>query len=201
MRSTTRTRETRVVAASTAMHGIVYSYSMSPPLRPPQKNRHQMNSSTKKPIPPTGAHLRSSASRLIFRAAFRYLADSERSEVESVDMPAVGTHISTASGGTGGRRRTIQAISPPEQILHVLGHDPRDVLEVLVEPREVGRRPARCCCGARLGRPGVPIQPGRLGDEGVCGAPMSELDVIRWTARVPNPRKAYGRVALSISAP
>lgn len=43
----------------------------------------------KKPIPATGAHLRSKASRLILRAAFRYLADSERSEVDSVDMPGV----------------------------------------------------------------------------------------------------------------
>lgn len=39
------------------------------------------------PIPPTGAHLRINSSRLMLRAAFRYLADSERSEVERVDIP------------------------------------------------------------------------------------------------------------------
>ena len=35
-----------------------------------------------KPMPPTGAHLRNRASRLMFLAALRYFADSDRSEVE-----------------------------------------------------------------------------------------------------------------------
>lgn len=41
----------------------------------------------KKMSPPTGAHFRIRRSMLICRAAFLYLADSERSDVESVDMP------------------------------------------------------------------------------------------------------------------
>ena len=56
-------------------------------LRSPQKNRHHMKRIMKKPIPPMGAHFRMSSSRLIFRAALRYLADSERNEVESEDIP------------------------------------------------------------------------------------------------------------------
>lgn len=40
----------------------------------------------KSTIPPTGAHLRISASMLIFRAAFLYFTDSERSDVERLDM-------------------------------------------------------------------------------------------------------------------
>jgi hypothetical protein len=39
------------------------------------------------PMPPTGAHFRIKSSRLMFRAALRYLADSDRREVDRVDMP------------------------------------------------------------------------------------------------------------------
>ena len=44
----------------------------------------------KNAIPPTGAHLRSMACKLILRAALRYLADSDLSDVDSVDMPEKG---------------------------------------------------------------------------------------------------------------
>jgi hypothetical protein len=40
------------------------------------------------PIAPSGAYLRSMAWKLMFRAAFRYFSDSERSEVERWDIPA-----------------------------------------------------------------------------------------------------------------
>ena len=47
----------------------------------------------KKMRPPTGAHFRIRRSMLICRAAFLYLADSERSDVDSVDMPGVSFRL------------------------------------------------------------------------------------------------------------
>lgn len=41
----------------------------------------------KSPMPPTGAHFRINISKFMLRAALRYFADSDRSEVESVDIP------------------------------------------------------------------------------------------------------------------
>ena len=52
-----------------------------------QKNLHQMKSMKKNAMPPTGAHFRNSACRLMFRAALRYLTDSARNEVERCDIP------------------------------------------------------------------------------------------------------------------
>lgn len=46
----------------------------------------------KSPMPPTGAHFRINISRFMLRAALRYFADSDRSEVESVDMPEGPVH-------------------------------------------------------------------------------------------------------------
>ncbi len=57
---------------------------------PPQKKRHHMNRMEKNPMPPIGAHLRSRACRLIFLAALRYFADSDRNDVERWDIPTPG---------------------------------------------------------------------------------------------------------------
>ena len=56
---------------------------------------------------------------------------------------------------------TVQAVTTPEQVLHVFRHDSRHILEVRVELVHVGhgRR--------RLSRMRVLIEPGRLRDKGV----------------------------------
>lgn len=67
---------------------------------------------------------------------------------------------------------TIQAIPPPQQVFHVLGHDPGHVLQFRIHPVEI-RSAGRLACAVgqrrRLRRPGVLIQPRRLGDECVYG--------------------------------
>lgn len=57
-----------------------------------------MKTIMKKAIPPTGAHFRNIAWRLILRAALRYFADSDRSEVDKVDMP--GRRVSILARST-----------------------------------------------------------------------------------------------------
>lgn len=75
-----------------------------------------MNKMKKKPIPPIGAHLRISASRLMFRAALRYLADSDRRDVESCDIPArscQGTLWPDMAGMTHDQDYLLSKASPP----------------------------------------------------------------------------------------
>lgn len=61
---------------------------------------------------------------LICLAAFLYFADSERSDVERCDMPIVSVPNT---------KLTVQTVATPQQVLHVLGHNSRDILKVLVQ--------------------------------------------------------------------
>jgi hypothetical protein len=61
------------------------------------------------PIPTKGAYFLMRACRLIFRAALRYFADSERSEVDKCDIPSWSTEHRLWADG----RPTIQTISSP----------------------------------------------------------------------------------------
>lgn len=54
-----------------------------------QKNLHQKNTTTTSPTAPTGAYCLNNASRLMFLACFRYLSDSDLSDVDRWDIPAV----------------------------------------------------------------------------------------------------------------
>jgi hypothetical protein len=64
----------------------------------------------KKAMPPTGAHLRSMACRLILRAALRYLADSDLSDVDKVDMPMRASATSAPKYRKAARKINLQAM-------------------------------------------------------------------------------------------
>jgi hypothetical protein len=74
---------------------------------------------------------------LIFRAALRYFSDSNRSEVDKSDIPEQQCMLVsiTDAGQIGGH--TIQRVSSPQQFLHIFRHDPRHVLQVVIQPVEV----------------------------------------------------------------
>jgi hypothetical protein len=52
-----------------------------------QKNLQYRNKVMNNPMPTSGAYFRMRAWRLMFLAALRYFADSERSEVDRWDIP------------------------------------------------------------------------------------------------------------------
>jgi hypothetical protein len=70
----------------------------------------------------------------MFLAARLYLADSVFSEDDSWPMPMYDNESDTAWSARGlvikiGRAKlTVQTVSTPKQVFHVLGHDPRHVL-------------------------------------------------------------------------
>jgi len=109
-----------------------------------------------KATPPSGAYCRSMALKLRFFADLRYLSDSERSDVERCDMP--GTK-STTRRGVDRQRPTVKGVPSPQELLHVFGHDPRNVLEVVIQSVE-GRR---CIC-----RPSITVESSGLGHERIC---------------------------------
>jgi len=89
----------------------------------------------KKPMTPNGAHFLIIAWRLIFLAALRYLSDSSRSEVDIVDIPVGGGGVSHTVIASRLFRRaglTVERVTSPKKILHVLGHDLGNVLKVFV---------------------------------------------------------------------
>lgn len=65
------------------------------------QNRHQMKMMSSRAIAPIGAYWRIMALRLMFRAAFRYFSDSERSEVERCDIPEGLVKQGLNEGGWG----------------------------------------------------------------------------------------------------
>jgi hypothetical protein len=93
----------------------------------------------------------------MFLACFRYLSDSDRSDEERSDIPAHPidvqysphclVHFVTASRTTEETERdvkrgvttklTIERIPPPKQILHILRHDPRHILQILIDLPQV----------------------------------------------------------------
>ena len=83
---------------------------------------------------PMGAYCRIIAWMLIFRAALRYFSDSERSEVDRCDIPARDMCMNGRgrAGGFGGEL-TVKRVSSPQQLLHVLRHDARHILQLVVE--------------------------------------------------------------------
>lgn len=82
-------------------------------------------------IAPMGAYLRIMASKLIFCAAFRYFSDSERSDVDRWDIS--GADVSMVALIKNSSSPTIERISSPQQFLHVLRHDSRYILKVVIQ--------------------------------------------------------------------
>ena len=105
---------------------------------------------------------------LICLAAFLYFNDSSLNELDMVDISASrqNRHEKRARGRVstselkqckvplpcvGTCTRTIQAVSSPEQILHILRHDPCHILQIFVQLIQV----TRCRC---LSRPGIRVE-------------------------------------------
>ena len=85
-----------------------------------------------------GAYCRIIAWMLIFRAARRYFSDSERSDVDRCDMPGVrAVNIDASVRRARVEVLTVKRVSSPQQLLHVLCHDARHVLQLVIELVEV----------------------------------------------------------------
>ena len=73
---------------------------------------------------------------LIFLAARRYFSDSERSEVDKWDIPSGGEvqrlNTNHNKGASRGVRLTIKGVPSPQKLLHVLRHNPRNILQLVV---------------------------------------------------------------------
>ena len=91
---------------------------------------------------PIGAYFLIMACTLTFRAAFRYFSDSVRSDDDKWDMPIKSREASELSQlhmehmnsyFKARETRTVQGVASPEQLFHVLGHDSRHVLQVVVQ--------------------------------------------------------------------
>lgn len=140
----------------------------------------------------SGAYCRSIAWKLMLRAALRYFSESVRSDCDKCDIPVKRRLMSTDAAWSK-IVRTVQGVPSPKQLLHVFGHDTRDVLQLVVELIEV-------VVGDHV--PCVLVQPCCLAHEGVC-TPVILAKSTRYITEAvpPNPTNAYGLRTLSTLVP
>lgn len=96
------------------------------------ENLHHISRIIINSTPPSGAYCRNMAWMLMFRAALRYFSDSDRRDVDRCDIPA-GPFPLAQVEKTRRTGRTVKRISSPQQLLHVLRHDTRNVLQFIVQ--------------------------------------------------------------------